>query len=191
MAENETLDLWSPSSRRWQQLLTKFEDDKSPEEIAEEATRCLYRTFKGLVDILPLKDLLNAAKRGPAAVEAIARCCPEAGEYAELIAQCSVMTSDPTELMKNVLFATYNRFLDQIEMKLLGPPPWLDVSEFSHVRYQVAALIKGDVDHLAQQVSENPTRRPRMPGRSLKQKEQDQRAMLGMSIGVHRSGTYG
>ena len=191
MAENESLDLWGRHSGRWRQLLRKIENNERPEDIANEVVRCLYQTFKSLVDLLPLPDLIDAAEHDPERVREILRRCRSACDYAELFAQFSAVHSDPVGLITAVTWFTFDRFLDQIGMKVVGARPWPDVARFRLMRHAVRGLIEGEVNRLAQQVAGNPGSKPRMPARSSEQKEQDQRDMLGLSLRTHQSGTHG
>ena len=114
MAENETLDLWDTHSGRWRQLLSKIENDEPVEKIADEVVRCLYTTFKHLVELLPLERLLEAARKGDPTVRDVVRECREAREYAELFDQLVAIHCDPTALVEGVARAAVERFFEQI-----------------------------------------------------------------------------
>lgn len=192
MAENETLDLWDHRhSGRWRRLLKFVERGEPAETIADEAEWCLYRTFKNLVELLPLKDLLLAANRGDrATVDDIVRRCPKARDYAELIAQQARIHSDPVRLLEGVADGTVDRFFDQIEMRVVGDDHWPDLVRFRMLREQVRNLMRVGIARLARQVAEHPHEKPRMPAKSAEQHEKEQRDLLGMSL-TARSGTDG
>ncbi len=191
MAENETLDLWDRYSGRWKRLLGLVERSEPTDTIADEAVRCLYRTFKNLVELLPLKEMLQAASRGDrAAVDDVVRRCRKARDYAELIAQEAAVTNMPARLLEGVARGAVDEFLDQIGMKVLGDDHWPDLARFRVLRENVERLMRVDITRLARQVAAHPNEKPRMPAKSAEQHEQEQRDLLGMSLAAH-SGTGG
>ncbi len=190
MAENETLDLWDRHSGRWRQMLKKIGNREPAEDIADEVVRCLHTTFKNLVELLPLEQLIDAANRDDHTVHDVVRECRKGREYAELFDQLAAIHSDPAALIEGVARAAVDRFLDQIEMKVVGNGHWPDMARFRVMREDTMARIQEAVARLARQVAENPNEKPRMPARSAEQKEKDQRDLLNLSL-QPRSGTHG
>lgn len=191
MAENETLDLWDRHSGRWRQLYRKIDSKAPDEEIDREIERCLYSTFKNLPDLLPLRELLDAAERDDQTIHDVVRECRKAREYAEYFDQLAAVHSDPTALVEGVACAVVERFLQQIGMKVVGNGHWPDMARFRVMCEDTMARIQKPVARLAKQVAANPNQKPRMPARSAKQKEQDQRDLLSLSLRQPRSGTHG
>ncbi|HUU85713.1 MAG TPA: hypothetical protein VM243_19620 [Phycisphaerae bacterium] len=191
MAENETLDLWDRYSRRWQRLLESVESSEPAESIADEGVRCLYRTFKNLVELLPLEELLQAADRGDrAAVDDLVRRCSKARDYAELIGLEAAVTNVSARLLEGVARGAVDRFLDQIAMKVVGDGHWPDLARFRMLREQVQNLMRPGIARLAGQVAAHPNEKPRMPAKTAERHEREQRDLLGMSLAA-RSGTDG
>jgi len=191
MAENETLDLWNKQSRRWWQLLKKIESGEPAEEIADEAERCLSRTLKSLVELLPLGKMLEAATRGDKrALWAIVRERRWGRDYAELIAQQASIDSDPVRLLEGVLRGTADRFLDQIGVEVVGYNHSPNMGGFRFLREKVLTLMQPGIARLARQIAEHPGKKPRLPARSTAQRARDQRDLLSLSLAV-RSGTDG
>lgn len=190
MAENETLDLGDRHSGRWRLLLKRFESGEPAEHISGDTVRCLYKTFKNLAELLPLGELLAAARLGAEEVREVVRRCRKGRDYAELFAQQAFIDSDPAQIIEGVARATVDRFLDQIELKVVGVGHWPDMKRFRIMRDNVITLICGDVTRLARKVAENPNEKPRMPARSADQKQKDQRDLLNQSLRP-RSGTHG
>jgi hypothetical protein len=190
MAENETLDLWDRHSGRWRQLLKKIDSKQPLEDIADEVVRCLYATFKHLVDLLPLERIIDAATRDDHAIRDVVRECRKAHEYADLFVQVAAIHADPAALIGGVARAAVDRFLDQIEMKVVGDDHWPDMARFRVMRDDVMGRIKEAVARLASQVAKNPNEKPRMPARSAERKARDERDLLTLSL-QHRSGTHG
>jgi hypothetical protein len=190
MAENETLDLWDRHSGRWRQLLKKIESDEPAEQIADDAVRCLYKTFQNLVELLPLHELLDAAKLGSDRVREGVRRCRKGRDYAEVLAQQSAIHSDPQHIMEGVARATTERFFDLFAMEIVGEDHWPDAARFRVLREDVSNLMQAEVAQLARVVAEKPNEKPRMPTRSSEQKENDHRDLLKLSL-QPRSGTHG
>lgn len=190
MAENETLDLWDRHSGRWRHLLKRVERDEPADQIADDAVRCLYKTFKNLVELLPLGKLFDAAKLGPDKVREVVRRCRKEGGYAELFAQQAAIHTDPVQIIEGVARATVDRFLDQIELKVVGDGHWPDMARFRIMRENVVMLMRDDLARLARKVADRPNEKPRMPARSADQKEKDQRDLLNLSL-QRLSGTHG
>lgn len=189
MAENETLDLWSRHSRRWQQLLRMIENDKPVDDLADETVRCLYKTFKNLVELLPWDELLEATGVGPDQVRKVLRRCRKARDYAELVAQQAAIDPRPAqsiiqraEIIEGVARATVEKFFHQIQMKVVGAANWPDIARFHILRGEIMALIQERVAGLARQVADHPNEKPRMPRRSAKQKAQDHSDLLRLSL---------
>ena len=190
MAENETLDLWDRHSRRWQRMLRRIESDDPVERIADDAVWCLHKTFKNLVVLLPVERLLEAATDEDRTIRDVARECRRGREYAELFAQQTAIHTDPVQIVEGVARATVDRFLDQIELKVVGEGHWPDMARFRIMRENVMTLMRDRVARLARKVADHPSEKPRMPARSADQKEKDQRDLQSQSL-LPRSGTHG
>ena len=190
MAENETLDLWGRHSARWQRWLKRIERGDSVEQIADEAMWCLHKTFKNVVELLPVERLLEAATDEDRTIRDVVRECRKGREYAELFEQYAAIHSDPAALVEAVLRATVERFFDQIAMKVVGNGHWPDMAGFSIMRESVKTLMRDGVGRLARKIADHPNEKPRMPGRSADQKEKDQRDLQNQSL-LPRSGTHG
>ena len=190
MAENETLDLWGVYSRRWQRLLKRIENDDPVEQISNDAIRCLYRTFKNLVELLPLQELLDAAQRADQTIHDVVRECRQGRDFAEIFEQLAAIHTDPAALVESVLRATVERFFDQIELKVVGDGRWPDMARFRIMREDVKARMRDGVGRLARKIADHPNEKPRMPARSTDQKEKDQRDLQKQSL-LPRSRTHG
>ena len=190
MAENETLDLWDRHSGRWQQLLKKIESNEAAGQIAYDAVQCLYKIFKNLVELLPLHELLDAAKLGPDEMREVVRQCRKGRDYAELFEQQAAIHTVPEQIIEGVAHATVERFFDQIELKVVGDDHWPNMTRFRTMRENVRTLMRDDVARLARKVADRPSEKPRMPARSAEQKEKDQRDLQNESL-LRRSGTHG
>ena len=182
MAENETLDISDRYSGRWRRLLKRIESDDPVEQIAVDAVWCLHKTFKNLVELLPVERLLEAATDEERTIRDVVRECRMGREYAELFAQQTAIHTDPVQIVAGVARATVNRFLDQIELKVVGHGHWPDMSRYSAMRENVMALIGDDVTDLARRVADCPNEKPRMLRRSADRVEQDQRDLLSRSL---------
>ncbi len=190
MAENETLDLTDRHSRRWRRVLKRIESDEPAEQIADDTLRCVYKTFQNLAEMLPLHALFNAAKIGRDSVRELVPRCAEGRDYAELFAQQAEIHSDPASLVEGVARAIVDRFLDQIELRVVGKGHWPDMARFRILREDVTRLMRDGIARLARKVTDRPDEKPRMPRRSADRKEQDQRELLRLSL-LPRSRTYG
>lgn len=190
MAENETLDLWDRHSGRWQQLLKKIESNEPAGQIAYDAVQCLRKTFQNLAELLPVEQLLDAAKHGRAEMREVVRRCHKGRDYAELFAQQAAIPTDPVQIIEGFAHAIVDRFFDQIELKVVGDDHWPNMTRFRTMRENVRTLMRNDVARLARKVADHPSEKPRMPARSADQKEKDQRDLLILSL-ARRSGTHG
>ena len=182
MAENETLDISGRCSGRWRRLLKRIENDDPVEQIADDAVWCLRMTFKNLVELLPLERLLEAATDEHCTIRDVVRECRMGREYADLFVQQTAIHTDPVQIVEGVARATVDRFLDQIELKVVGHGHWPDMPCYHTMRENVMALIRDDVADLARRVADCPNEKPRMPRRSANQVEQDQRNLLSLSL---------
>jgi hypothetical protein len=191
MAENETLDLHDRHSGRWRQLLKKIERNETADRIATETVLCLYKTFKNLVELLPLDKLLDAAKLGRDKLREVVRQCHKARDYAELFAQQAPLQTDPSKLIEGVARATVVTYFDRFGREVIGRGNWPDIARFRVLREDVSNLMRNDVERLARNVSDHPTEKPRMPARSPSQKEEEQNEILGISLRPSRYGTHG
>lgn len=190
MAENESLDLRDRHSGRWQQLFKRIENDEPAEQIADAAVRCLYKTFKNLVELLPLPELLDAAKLGPDKVREVVRRCRKGRDYAELFAQQAAIHTDPVQIVEGVARATTDRFFDLFRMEILGESHWPNIARLRVVCEDVTTLMNDGIASLARKIADRPNEKPRMPARSADQREKDQRDTLKLSL-QPRSGTHG
>ena len=182
MAENESLDIRDRHSGRWRRLLKGIERNDPVERIAVDAVWCLHKTFKNLVVLLPVERLLEAATDEDRTIREVVRECRKGREYAELFAQQTAIHTDPVQIVEGVAYATVDRFLDQIELKVVGHGHWPDMSRYRTMRENVMMLIRNDVANLARRVADCPNEKPRMPRRSADQIEQDQRDLLNLSL---------
>ena len=190
MSENETLDLWDRNSARWRRLQERIKRNDPEEQIADEAMWCLYKTFQSLSELLPLEQLLDAAKRGDQTIHDVVRKCSKARDYAELIEQLAAIHSDPQPLVESVSRAIMDKIFDQIELQVVGDGPWPDLARFRVMCKRVKLLMHDGVGRLARKIADHPNEKPRMPARSADQKEKDQRALQNQSL-LPRSGTHG
>ena len=190
MAENETLDISDRYSGRWRRLLRRIESDDPVEQIADDAVWCLHKTFKNLVELLPVERLLEAATDEDQTIHDVVRECRKARDYAEMFEQLAAIHTDPTALVESVLRATVERFFDQIELEVVGDGHWPDMERFSIMRESVKSLMRDGVARLARKIEDHPNEKPRMPARSAEQKEKDQRDLQNQSL-LPRSGTHG
>jgi len=190
MAENETLDLWSPSNRRWQAFFDSIVRGDSPDALADEAIACLCRIFKRLPSLLPLKELLDAARSGPVAAKRVARRCRRGRDYAELMAQQASFQSDPVAIITGVALAALDRILEQIKSKVVPGQAFPDFCEFTKLRNAVVMRVAPRIESLARKVAEAPDQGPRMPPVRKAERERQQRALLAFSL-QPCSGTHG
>ena len=157
---------------------------------SDEAMWCLRKTFQNLAELLPVEQLLDAAKRDEQAIHDVVRECRETRDYAEIFEQLAPIHSDPASLVEGVARATVDRFLDQIQMTVVGEDHWPDMAGFREMREDVKAMMQPGIARLAIQIADHPNVKPRMPRRSADQKEKDQRDLLNLSL-PRRSGTHG
>ena len=178
MAENETLDLWGRNSGRWRALLKRVKSGDAPAELADEAIHCLYRTFKIVVGLAPLDQLLDAAERGGPELHELVRRCRDGRDYAQLIEQSAAVESSRECILEGVLHTTLERFFQQIQLKL----DWPQMAQFRTDRSEIHRRATNEISRLAGQLARRPSEPPRMPARSKEQKEQQQKAIYRMSL---------
>ena len=191
MAENETLDLRDRHSGRWRQLLRKIERGESLENISEEAVRCVYKTIQNLIDLfskqgLPLGKLLDAAERNDGSLHEMVRRCRKGRDYAELLEQLATIHHERGVLIRVMLSETLERFLDQMRHELLGRTHWPDTARLTS---NVPESVGIDLDRLAERLAVTPDVKPRMPGRSVEQKNRDHADLMRTSVLSH-AGTH-
>jgi len=196
MAENETLDLWNRHNGRWRRLFHKIQNGAPPEDFANEANRCLYKTFRNLIDLfnkqgLPLSEMLAAAARSDDSLHKMVGRCREGRDYAQRLEQLPKGNGNTRQLIEKLLKCTVDCFLDQIGHKLLGQSAWPTAVRFRILTNDIHTAMRPSVVQLAGQLSERPDLKPRMPARSAEQKSKDHVEIMHTSLLPHRSGTHG
>jgi hypothetical protein len=183
MAENESLELWDRDCRRWLPFLRKIEHGAPVNEIVATGLRCVCGASKRLTSLLPLAEILQAAKRRDhEAIHELVRPCWRARDYGELYEQCARNHSDPYSLEMAVKRQACDTILDQVEREIVRKGNWPDLARFRVRRGQILAAIEDGLPGSARQVVNEPQRKPRMPTRSAAQKEKERGDLLNLSL---------
>ncbi len=182
MAENERLDLDYPNSRRWRRLWELIEEGSAEEQIAQQAVRCLYKTYQRLFEYLPFAELLSAATGEGDRIHNVVRRCDRGRDYAQLFELAAEKGADKATIAERVAEATLDRFLEQIGLRVVGSERWPDFRAFLAFRERLADLVRTDVSRFAQRLAANPSRAPTMRRMPSKGKAIRHRDMLGMSL---------
>jgi hypothetical protein len=190
MAENETLDLGHYRSGRWRKLRDSIRAGKSAIEVADEGSRCLTQTFKNLQKLfeedngIPLKRVLMVATGEDGSFDEIMRQAHFGRDYLQFFESQCGQKLDQRTIVENVLTLTFDRFMDQIGLELIGGERFPDAKAFREFGLSVKDAMIDGMQKLGKQLAELPDAQVRMPSRTTAQKEQHQVDLLNMSIGV-------
>jgi hypothetical protein len=188
MAENESLDIGNRSSRRWRALRDLIRNGEADDVVVAAVLQNLYQTFKHVVRQVPLDALLDALLTG-GDVRAVIRDCQD-HEYAQLIARQLQPGLSAFEVIDQTLWATTDRFLDQIEIEVVGTENWPDIRTFEEAKTVWRAKIFDDLRALAGKLAANPEQPPRLPPRTADQKNRDLAQLNSMSLLGGTGGHY-
>lgn len=168
MAENESLDISYRKSRRWRALHDQIRNGATDDVIATAILENLYQTFKGVVRQIPLKALLEAMQAG-GDVRGIIRDCQD-HEYAQLVAAQYQVGLAPVDIVEHSLWATVDRFLEQIALDVVGSSNWADFQTYDQAATTWRRDVFDGVRELARKLAANPEQPPRLPSRTAEQK---------------------
>ena len=182
MAENETLDLRHPNSRRWRHLCSLVRDRKPEQKIAEEAIDCLYQTWKRLSNLLPLRRLIDAASGDLGHFHRLVAECGRAREYAQLFQQQAGRGRSERQVVEAVLVATLHRFFDQIAIEAGGQEGGPDFNTIERIFERVEFLASQEIGHLANQIVENPHAPLKRPPKIRKLRKKENSDLIDISL---------
>jgi hypothetical protein len=180
MAENESLDIRNIHSTRWRVLRGRILAGTTDEAVAKILLENLYQTFKKVVRQIPLGALLNAMQT-EGDVRAVLRECRN-HEYAQLISRQFEPGLGAVGILEHALWATVDRFLDQIQHDAVPSRNWPDMVTYDLAQDAWRAAIFDDLRHLAQVLADDPAHPPRMPSRSSEERAQDMTILNSMSL---------
>ena len=184
MAENETLDLESRYSRRWQQWGREWASGKSVSELADSAMSKLVRTFRNLQKYfaeengVPLSAVLDAVVGDGGDIATIVRKAKYGRPYLQLFQQQANQALSLQEILARVLSLTVERFADQAEMKYVP-----DVDANLSVTLQgVKEELVDRIEALSERLARDPDTRLNQPKKTASQRESDEIDQLSMTV---------
>ena len=187
MAENESLDL--PKAKRWHRVYEAVRDGVTPEEIALLAGDNLLKTFKGLREPvfgedspqMPLADLLDATEHDPNEINRIVRRSGN-NEFVILYRDSTLGVTSPEIAMEKFAIAIYEKFSDQIAMKIVKTDEQRTFFDVCMQLDQARDCLKPNLKKFAQQMAADPNRQLRWPGSSKATKMVNTETMLNESL---------
>ena len=182
MAENETLDLWHKNSGRWRDLWRLIAQDAAEQDLHRQAEYCLYKTLQKLRDLIPLPEILGATAGESGNIAEIVRNCKQGRDYAQLFRLEASQGLDRKAIVGNVARATFQRFLDQMALKILSDDGRADLNGLGEQFTRLKASLEPSIERLAGQVAQRPDRSPRRRAASPEAKATDHTRLLGMSV---------
>jgi hypothetical protein len=189
MAENESLDIESRQSRRWQHLRDAIRSGEADNEIERILLLNLFGAYKKVVRQIRLRPLLDALLTD-GDVRGVLREC-ENQEYAQLIANQSQPGMDASDIMAQALWATADRFLEQIGMDVVGSEHWPDWLGFDQACQSWRQGVFNGLLGLASKLAESPDQPPRLPARTPEEKKRDLEHLNSMSLLRRQGGNLG
>lgn len=184
MAENETLDLGSRYSHRWQQWGKEVASGKSVSELAESAMSNLIRTFRNHQRFfaqengVPLSAVLDAVVGDGGDIATIVRNATYGGEYLQLFQMQVNQGLSREEILARVLSLTVERFADQVEIKYVPDGN----ANFSVTLQGVKEELVDPIEELAARLACDPDVRLNQPRKSASQRESKEIEQLSMNI---------
>ena len=164
MAENESLDLMSKTSRRWWHLCQRIAAGASDEEVSNVLVRNMFKTFQNVQKQIPLDRLIDGAVACQD-LSALVREC-DGHDYARLVELEAQAFDTAQSLVERVVWATAEKFLHQIEMQVVGTEAIRDFRAFGTRAAAWKDGARAQLSSLATKLAENPAVTVRTPPRT-------------------------
>lgn len=185
MAENESLDLLNKTSRRWFDLCRRIAMGASDEEVSQGIVRNVYKSLQNVQKQfaeygVPIGQFISTAMSGDDLAKLVQAC--DGHDYAHLIELESRSSRTPETLVANVVGATVDRFLHQMEHQVVGGGAAATIPEWRRREGRWKAQVTAALTELASKLALNPGERVRMPPRPRAERALHQKNMAGMSL---------
>jgi hypothetical protein len=185
MAENESLDLLNKASRRWFDLCRRIAGGASDEEVSQGIVRNIHKAFQNVQKQfaeygVPLGQFISTAVSGGDLAKLVQAC--DGHDYAHLIELEARSSRTPDSLVRNVVGAAVDKFLHQMEHRVVGSEAAATIPEWRRreERWKAKAMVA--LTELASKLAMNPGERVRMPPRPRAEQALHQKSMTGMSL---------
>ena len=186
MAENESLDLGGPYAKRWDPVCEKVRKGESPEQVAAELEKALYRglakTLKQIRDRgVTLQELLSSRDSPQRLRQLLGKCLGH--DYVRLLIDAAAV-SGPNE--RDCLGTWINAIVDTVEDQICHRSVEIDNQRtFDDVRdfvVDVRRKLAPTVDRLATGLGEDPSRIPRRPPKRRQSSVSPTAELLSLSL---------
>jgi hypothetical protein len=185
MAENESLDLMSRASKRWYHLCERIKGGASDDEIADEFVRNAYKALqnvqKQFADYgVPLEQQIASALECDDMTPLVQGC--DGHEYARLIELESRPFDTAESLMERVVGGMADRFLDQMEMEVVGTDAAPDFQVWRQREANWKEKFHARLHELAAKLANRPGDVVRTPSRPVQEREASRRDLMKISL---------
>ena len=184
MAENETLDLGSRYSRRWQQWRAEFASEKSVSDLTQSAFEKLVRTIRNLQRLFseennaPLSAVLDAVTGVRGDIAEIVRNAKFGRDYLQLFQQQANQALDRQEVLARVLHLTFERFADQAVLKYVPDGN----SNLLALLPGVKEELYDRIEPLTERLAREPDVRPKQPRKTASQRADHEIEQLSKTV---------
>lgn len=152
----------------------------SEEIVVRQVIRNLYRTFKKVAAEIPLEGLLRGVAEGRDLTPLVREA--RGHDFAKLI-EIEAVPGSPELVMERVVWASLDKYLHQIGMKVVGESPaWPDFQTYSDFCKSVRRGIFDDAQELAHRLARSPGTAPSLPRETSVVREERRKQMTGMSL---------
>ena len=187
MAENERLDVLK--SQRWLRVMRHIASSPQEPDIVRRLTEAMYRTLRSVGKQIPLEDLLKAAaNRRPGLSAEVALYHHDFAEMIERVTNELVADGAPT-IAQRYVDAIFDRYLDQIGLKLVGEGPFPTFDTFCARANTWKLRMEPALKRLASQLESGHA--PRVPAQpaAIRAAEREELMALSMLTG-HVQGNH-
>ena len=178
MAENERLDVLK--NPRWLRVMRYIASNPQESDIARRLTEAMYRTLRSVGKQIPLEDILKAAASGrPGFSAEVALYHHDFAEMIELVAAGPAADGAPT-IAERFVDAIFDRYLDQIGLKLVGEGPFPTFDIFCTQVNEWKLQIKPALKQLASKLESGQA--PRVPAQPTAIRAAEREELMALSI---------
>ena len=185
MAENEELDLMGKNSGRWRRLRDLIFKGAPLAEIREKTVSNICTTLRKVNEDVPLGELLRATAGENGDPEELVLASSMHRDYTQRFLREAHQGFDRSMVAEKLCTGIAESFFDQIAMEKMGCQSNPNMTELAREFAEYKLSLKGDIQRIARQWSQNPDRPPRRPPVPKEAKERRHKELLNMSLLRH------